>query len=66
MVPAKNGGCIISSPKPKAQGELIGWESSGRLSVRLSVPLSVHTFKHEYLLDQQADRNQISSEALLG
>ena len=27
---------VISSPEPKAQGELIGWESSGRLSVRPS------------------------------
>ena len=27
---------IISSPEPKSQGELIGWESSGRPSVRLS------------------------------
>ena len=36
---------LFSSPESKAQGELIGWESSGRPSVRLSV----HTFKHEYL-----------------
>ena len=27
---------FISSPEPKAQGKLIGWESSGRPSVRLS------------------------------
>ena len=33
-------GDIFSSPEPKAQGELIGWESSGRPSVRPSV----HTF----------------------
>ena len=32
---------IFSSPEQKTQGELIGWESSGRPSV--------HTFKHEYL-----------------
>ena len=25
--------------------------------------LSIHTFKHEYLCDQVADHNQISSEA---
>ena len=31
---------VFSSPEPKAQGELIGWESSGRPSVRLSVRLS--------------------------
>ena len=30
---------LFSSPELKAQGELIGWESSGRPSVRLS-PLS--------------------------
>ena len=40
---------IFSSPEPKAQGELIGWDSSGRPSVRLSVRLPVHTFEHEYL-----------------
>ena len=33
--------CIFSSPELKAEGELKGWESSGRPSV--------HTFKHEYL-----------------
>ena len=27
---------------------------------------SIHTFKDECLLDQQADRNQISSQASLG
>ena len=31
-----------------------------------SVHPSVHTFKHEYLRDQQADYNQILSEASLG
>ena len=31
-----------------------------------SVRPSVHTFKHEYLRDQQADYNQILSEASLG
>ena len=36
---------IFSLPEPKAQGELIGWDSSGRPLVRPSV----HTFKHEYL-----------------
>ena len=29
-------------------------------------PSGVHTFKHEYLRDQQADYNQILSEASLG
>ena len=31
-----------------------------------SVRECVHTFKHEYLRDQQADYNQILSEASLG
>ena len=31
---------IFSSPEPKAEGELIGWESSGRPSVHLSIRLS--------------------------
>ena len=35
-------------------------------SVRPSVRPCVHTFKHEYLRDQQADYNQILSEASLG
>ena len=35
-------------------------------SVRASVRACVHTFKHEYLRDQQADYNQILSEASLG
>ena len=28
--------CIFSSPEPKAQGELIVWDSSGRPSVHAS------------------------------
>ena len=40
--------------------------ASVRLSVRASVRACVHTFKHEYLRDQQADYNQILSEASLG
>ena len=36
---------FVSSPEPKAQGELIVWDSSRRPSVHPSV----HTFKHEYL-----------------
>ena len=35
---------IFSSPEPKAQGELIVWDSS-----RACVGPCVHTFKHEYL-----------------
>ena len=35
-------------------------------SVRVCVRPCVHTFKHEYLRDQQADYNQILSEASLG
>ena len=37
---------IFSSPEPKAQGELIVWDSSQRPSVRVSVRPCVHTFKH--------------------
>ena len=37
---------IISSPEPKAQGELIEWDSSRRPSVRASLRPSIHTFKH--------------------
>ena len=33
---------------------------------RASVRACIHTFKHEYLRDQQADYNQILSEASLG
>ena len=32
----------------------------------MCVRLSVHTFKHDYLRNQQADCNQILSEASLG
>ena len=39
---------------------------SVRASVRPCVRACVHTFKHEYLRDQQADYNQILSEASLG
>ena len=34
---------IISSPEPKALGELIGWDSSRCLSVCLSMPLIKHS-----------------------
>ena len=37
--------CFFSSPEPKAQGELIVWDSSRRASIR---PCD-NTFKHEYL-----------------
>ena len=40
-------GLLVSSPKPKAHGELTVYQSSRRLSVCMCV--SVHTFKHEYL-----------------
>ena len=53
---------LISSPEPKAHGELIVYQSSRRPCVRLCV----NTFKHEYLSNQQADCNQILSEASLG
>ena len=40
---------IFNSPEPKAQGELIVWDSSRCLSVCLCVRPCVHTFKHVYL-----------------
>ena len=43
-------------------GELIVYPWSG---VRPSASI-VHNFKHEYLCNQRADRNQILSEASLG
>ena len=36
-----DGDTFISSPEPKALGELIGWESSGHPSVCLSIRRSV-------------------------
>ena len=59
--PEVKGTCIISS-----QGELIVYQSSRRPSVRPSVCASVNTFKHEYLHNQWANRNQILSKASLG
>ena len=51
---------------PKAQGELIVYQSSRRLSVCLSVCVSVDIFKLEYLRNQWANRNEILSEPSLG
>ena len=53
---------ILSSPEPKAQGELIVYQSSRRLSGCLAVNI----FKLEYLRNQLADRNEILSEPSLG
>ena len=41
---------IISSPEPKAQGELIGWESSGRPSVLLSTLSNMNISKISWLI----------------
>ena len=57
---------VVSSPEPKAQGELIVYQSSRRLSVCLSVWLCVNIFKLEYLRNQWANRNEILSEPSLG
>ena len=57
---------VFSSPEPKAQGELIVYQSSRRPSVRACVRPSVNTFKHECLCNQLADWNEILSEASLG
>ena len=54
---------IISSPEPKAHGELIVYQSSRRLSVCVAVCLSVNIFKLGYLRNHWANRNQILSEA---
>ena len=53
---------ILSSPEPKAQGELIVYRSSRRLSGCLAVNI----FKLEYLRNQLANRNEILSEPSLG
>ena len=54
----------------RLRGELIVYRSSWRPCVRplvrASVSPSVHTFNHEYLCNQLADRNEISSEASFG
>ena len=55
---------LFSSPDPKAHK--VSLLDGTRLGVRASVRACVHTFKHEYLWDQQADYNQILSEASLG
>ena len=52
---------FFSSPEPKAQK----WAYSIPVEPA-SVRPCVHTFKHEYLWNQWADRNQILSEASLG
>ena len=57
---------ILSSPEPKAHGELIVYQSSRHPSGLASVRASVNTFKHEYLRNHQVDCNQILSEASLG
>ena len=41
---------FISSPEPKAQGELIGWESSGRPSVRLSTLSNMNISEISWLI----------------
>ena len=49
VMKVSNINLLISSPEPKAHGELIVYQSSRRLSVCLCVCLCVHIFKHEYL-----------------
>ena len=46
----------------RLRGELIVYQSSCRPCLRECINI----FKHEFLGDQQADRNQILSEASLG
>ena len=57
---------LLAHLSRRLRGELIVYRSSRRPSVRASVRLCVHTFKHEYLLDLWVDSNQILSEASLG
>ena len=54
---------VISSPEPKAHGELIVYRSIRRPLVRPCVRASVNIFKLKYLRNQWANRNQILSEA---
>ena len=54
---------MFSSPEPKAHGELIVYRSVRRPYVCASVRKH---FKHEYLHNQWAYRNQILTEASLG
>ena len=56
---------LFSSPEPKAQGELIVWDSSRRLSVRASLHPSTLS-NMNISKNQPANHNQISSEASLG
>ena len=57
---------LLAHLSQRLRGELIVYQASWRLSIRPSIRLCVHTFKHEYLWDQWVDRNQILSEASLG
>ena len=57
---------FLAHQSRRLRGELIVYQSSSRPSVRACVSLCVNIFKHEYLSDQQADHNQILSEASLG
>ena len=56
---APSGANSVQQPDQTAPESDLGLEPA-------SVHASVHTFKHEYLRDQQADYNQILSEASLG
>ena len=60
------GATIFSSPEPKAQGELIVYRSSRRLSVCLCVCVSVNIFKLEYLRNQWVNRKDILTEPSFG
>ena len=59
---------IISSPELKAHKVILWYTSRAGIcpSVSVCVCLCDHTFKHEYLGNQWADRNQIITEASLG
>ena len=53
--------CLFSSPEPKAQGELIVWDSSRRPSVR---PFTLSNI--DISETKRANHNQILSGASLG
>ena len=62
-------GCIFryqSNLSRRLKGELIGYQSSCRLCVCLSVCLCVNIFKLEYLRNHWVNRNEILSEPSLG
>ena len=65
LIQAVQYNLVFSSLEPKAHTVSLYSIPVKLASVRPCVCLCVHTFKHEYLRNQLADRNQILTEALL-